>query len=83
MENHSAYDTYALFTAASSMQPTKGFPRFNPLKPWEMLLPDNAKKKPFQIPEIPPGVKKTILKYGNRLAGIPNGRKAIHFDFED
>jgi hypothetical protein len=35
------------------------------------------------MPEIPEDLRKTLFKYGNRLSGIPNGRKSIDFDFED
>ena len=36
------------------------------------------------MPEVPENVRKALLKYGNRLAGmIYTGRKSIDFDFED
>lgn len=85
MENRSAYSIYDVFTAASPTAPF-GFDisRFNPFAPWEMFVPDREQKKElFKLPEIPPAVMKVALKYGNRLAGIPNGRKHITFDFED
>jgi hypothetical protein len=32
---------------------------------------------------MPEEMRKLLLKYGNRISGIPNGRKSIDFDFED
>ena len=42
-----------------------------------------GKKKKYEMPEIPYDIRKMLLKYGNRLSGIPNGRKSIDVDFED
>ena len=84
MEGRSAYNIFDAFAAAPTAQPF-GFDltRFDPLAPWKMFMPKQERKKePFQMPEIPEGVMKAVLKYGNRLAGIPNGRKQITFDFE-
>ena len=33
--------------------------------------------------EIPDALRKAVLKYGNRITSIPNGRKSYPFDFED
>ena len=80
MENRSAYNIFDMFTA----EPAADLPRLHPLRPWEMLMPGAGKKQAQRkMPALPEGVMKTALKYGNRLAGIPNGRKPIHFDFED
>ena len=49
----------------------------------ELLKKVRDKKEAFKMPEIPEPLRKTVLKYGNRVAGIPNGRKQIDFDFED
>ena len=49
----------------------------------ELLKKVRDKKEAFKMPEIPEPLWKTVLKYGNRVAGIPNGRKQIDFDFED
>lgn len=86
MENNSAYNIYDLFTAPSSGDRTAGaWP--DPFALLEKLLPGENKgkkeKKPFTMPEIPDAVKKTVLKYGNRLSGLTTGRKQIDFDFEE
>ena len=80
MENRSAYNIFDLFTAAPSADAS----HFGPAGLWEMLEPDaGTKKKPFRMPEIPEGVMKVAMKYGNRLSGMMTGRKQINFDFED
>ena len=43
----------------------------------------DKKKKGFNLSELPEGIRKPLLKYGNRISGIPNGRKSINFDFDD
>ncbi len=35
------------------------------------------------MPEIPENVISVLLKYGNRLAGIPAGRETMDHDFEE
>jgi hypothetical protein len=55
-------------------------------KPWKLFVPEKKeeeKKKGFEMPELPEDVKKTVLRYGNRITSISNGRKHIDFDFED
>jgi acetyl esterase/lipase len=39
-------------------------------------------KKAFKMPEIPEDVMKAVLKYGNRVSGLSNGRRWIDHDFE-
>ena len=58
--------------------------RFNPLMPWKMFMPDMSDiKKQIPKPQVPEGVTKAVLKYGNRITSIPNGRKHITHDFEE
>ena len=80
MENNSAYNMYDLFNAGAS---GGGFTLSDLLKPWKLFMPDKPEKKHFKMPEIPESVTKAVLKYGNRLSGIPNGRRSMDFDFED
>ena len=42
-----------------------------------------AKKKGFKMPEIPEDVKNLVMKYGNRVSGLSNGRRWIDHDFEE
>ena len=84
MENHSAYDVFDLFTAASAANQSTGISEWNPLKAWGLFKQEKAKKKEeLELPPIPESFWKIVFKYGNRVAGIPNGRKQIDFDFED
>ena len=56
----------------------------DPFRPWKLFMPETkGKKKGFEMPEIPDDMRKMLLKYGNRISGIPNGRKSIDVDFED
>ena len=71
---------YDLFNAGAS---GGGFTLSDLLKPWKLFMPDKPEKKHFKMPEIPESVTKAVLKYGNRLSGIPNGRRSMDFDFED
>ena len=53
-------------------------------RPWKLFMPETeGKKKKYEMPEIPDDMRKLLLKYGNRISGIPNGRKSIDVDFED
>lgn len=70
MENRSAYNVFDLFTGAPSAKKAKD-------------KRDEEKDELFKLPEIPDDVWKTLLKYGNRLAGLMTGRKDIPADFED
>ena len=79
MENNSAYNSFDLFNTAPSDGPA--FPDILGLL--RRITGDGADGNRFKLPEVPENVKKAILKYGNRLSGIPNGRKSIDFDFED
>ena len=89
MENNSAYNAFDFFTAASSQSPTQsgGFfdiSKFNPFMPWKMFMPDMPDiKSKIKMPQVPENVTKAVLKYGNRITSIPNGRKHITHDFED
>ncbi len=81
MENNSAYNIFDLFNADTSTEndPLQGF---DPLRPWKLFLPQRKKGEGARLPEIPEDVRKKILKYGNRLSGISNGRRWIDHDFE-
>ena len=48
-----------------------------------LRITGGVSRKGFDLPEIPEELRKMLLKYGNRLSGIPNGRKSIDVDFED
>jgi acyl-coenzyme A synthetase/AMP-(fatty) acid ligase len=79
MENNSAYNSFDFFnTAPSGGKSAAAFPDI-----FGLLRRSKGEKKGFQMPEVPENVRKTVLKYGNRLSGIPNGRKSIDYDFED
>ena len=77
MENNSAYNVFDLFNMTSA----DGEPSF--LRLFGLNCKGKGEKKSIQMPEVPENVMKTLLKYGNRLSGIPNGRKWMDFDFED
>ena len=82
MENNSAYNIYDIFNAET----TSGegfFSEFDPFRPWKMFMPDFNMKEVFKKPEIPEGVMKAVLKYGNRISGLSNGRRWIDHDFEE
>ncbi len=82
MENHSAYNIFELFTGATSDSETDNFP--DPFVLLERLLYGEKKEKNgFTISKIPEGVRKGIMKYGNRILAIPNGRKWGTSDIED
>lgn len=85
MESRSAYGVFNELAATPDARPFGlDIARFDPLAPWKMFVPEEEQKQePFSLPEIPEGVMKAALKYGNRIAGIPHGRKHIEFDFED
>jgi acyl-coenzyme A synthetase/AMP-(fatty) acid ligase len=83
MENNSAYNVFDYFT--SPPQKSDSDFRFTDLfRPWKLFLPEKERKdKGFAMPEITDEMSKFLLKYGNRLAGIPVGRKSIDIDFEE
>jgi hypothetical protein len=83
MENNSAYNVFDYFT--SPPQKSDSDFRFTDLfRPWKFFLPEKERKdKGFAMPEITDEMSKFLLKYGNRLAGIPVGRKSIDIDFEE
>ena len=84
MENNSAYNAFDLFSAAAPAGKSEGFSFLDPFGLLGKLRPGQGEeKKRFKMPEIPESVMNAVLKYGNRLSGIPNGRKWIDFDFED
>lgn len=57
------------------------FEGFDPFRPWKMFMPQRKSGEGFKMPEIPEDLKKSMLKYGNRIAGIPNGRRWIDHDY--
>jgi acyl-coenzyme A synthetase/AMP-(fatty) acid ligase len=84
MENNSAYNVFDLFNAVPSEKKcNRGiFPELSDLT--EKLLPNiPKKKKALELPRIPEPWMKKLLIYGNRISGIPEGRKWMNFDFED
>ena len=85
MENNSAYNVFDLFNAAAPSDKSTGLISFlNPFGLLGRIVPGKSEeKKGFKMPEIPENVMKAVLKYGNRLSGISNGRKSMDFDFED
>ena len=83
MENHSAYDVFDLFTAVPVADSSADIPSWNPLKHWELFKQEKDQKGFLEKLKIPDPLWKIMLKYGNRVAGIPSGRKHIDYDFED
>ena len=92
MENNSAYNVFDLFTGGPSKghagqepEPSDGFPDFFSLwKKHKAALEKQAEKSPATIlSEIPQSIVKPIIKYGNRLISIPNGRRWTDHDIED
>ena len=88
MSNNSAYNAFDMFNSATASGETFDFSSFNPLKPLKMFMPDMEEIKKnikgnIRMPQVPDSVKKSVLKYGNRVSGLSNGRKQIDFDFED
>ena len=81
-KNDSAYTMYDLFNSGTSGS-SGGFTLSNLLEPWKLFTQEKPEKKQFKMPEIPENVMKAVLKYGNRLSGISNGRRWMDFDFED
>ena len=81
-KNDSAYTMYDLFNSGTSGS-SGGFTLSDLLKPWKLFAQEKPEKKQFKMPEIPENVMKAVLKYGNRLSGISNGRRWMDFDFED
>jgi hypothetical protein len=83
MENNSAYNVFDIFTTPVK-KGGQSFSFGDIFRPWKLFMPETEwKDKGFKLPEMSEETRKTLFKYGNRLAGIPNGRKAIDFDFED
>jgi len=83
MENNSAYNMFDLLTSPPAKS-DRDFSFTDIFRPWKLFMPEmKGKKKGFSMPEIPEDAMKILLKYGNRISGIPNGRKSIDFDFED
>ena len=83
MENNSAYNVFDLFTGAVPAAKS-ALPSFlDPFGLFGKKAEKSGKPEGFKLPEIPENVMKLVLKYGNRLSGIPNGRKSMDFDFED
>lgn len=84
MENNSAYNAFDMFYSATPDRIFFDISHFNPMKPWEMFMPDFKEiKKNVKMPEVPEEVKKAVLKYGNRITSVSNGRKHITHDFEE
>lgn len=85
MENNSAYNMFDLFTSPPSKSDKDELSLTDLIfKPWKLFLPDKDEEdKGLSLPEMPEEMKKLMLKYGNRISGIPMGRKSMDFDFED
>ena len=84
MENNSAYNFFDFMNADGS---DDGFDLRMLFHPQELvgafLRECGIDFGGIRMPEIPDSVMKTALKYGNRIAGMTNGRKQIDHDFED
>jgi acetyl esterase/lipase len=50
--------------------------------PWKSVTPKKDEERGFKMPEMPENLRKAVLKYGNRIAGLSNGRRWIDQDFE-
>ena len=74
MENNSAYNSFDLFNTSASDGPAI-------LGLLRKLTGEGENR--VKLPEMPESVRKAVLKYGNRLSGLPNGRKWMDYDFED
>lgn len=84
MQNNSAYNFFDFMNADESDDSFDFSMLFKPWKMMEKLMPElGIGSKKFEMPEIPESVMKDILKLGNRLAGMPLGKKEIDVDFED
>ena len=84
MENHSAYNIFDLFNAAAPSARTAGGSFFDPFGFFGSLSSEeDGGRRFFRLPEIPENVISVLLKYGNRLAGIPAGRETMDHDFEE
>ena len=75
---------FDLFNAAAPSARNSEGSFFDPFGFFGSLFSEeNGGRKLFRMPEIPENVMKALLKYGNRLAGIPAGRKKMDHDFEE
>lgn len=80
--NDAANGVTDLFAAAQSGDAAEDFP--NPFALLgKKLKGDKQEKKGFTMPKVPEGVLKAVMKYGNRIMAIPNGRKWVQHDIED
>ena len=82
IHNNSSYSLFELLNTAGASK-EDGADIFDMLMPWKMFMPHRQEKEAFRMPEIPENVRKTVLKYGNRLSGLSNGRRWIDHDFEE
>jgi hypothetical protein len=82
MHNNSAYSLFELLNTAGASK-DDGADIFDMFMPWKMFMHHRRAKEAFRMPEIPENVRKTVLKYGNRLSGLSNGRRWIDHDFEE
>ena len=71
-----------LFTAAQSGDAAEGFADPFALL-GKQLKGGKKEKKGFAMPKVPEGVVKAVMKHGNRIMAIPNGRKWVDYDIED
>ena len=79
MENHSAYNIFDLFQTENKGESAGGW------SPMQLFWPFSGmdKRNKPELPKMPEELWKVVLKYGNRLIGLPTGRKSYDFDFED
>ena len=77
MQNNSAYNVFDLFnTDSSESKQSDDNWFFGPKK-----RKKTAEKK--SVWNVPPELRKAVIKYGNRLTSISNGRVSIDHDFEE
>ena len=83
MQNNSAYNVFDLFNTGDSKEDSDSAWYQDPLKILERLISGEGFKPELPKIQIPKKVQKAILKYGNRISSIPNGRVSITHDFEE
>ena len=84
MINNSACNVFGLFNTEPSDKESDSFPFGDPfglVKKFRPRVPKDEKTR--TMPEVPEELRKLLMKHGNRLAGISNGRKWIEEDFEE
>ena len=81
MQNNSAYNVFDLFNMKETEKEEEG--SFDYEKALDFLFPIRVLFRKGKEFKISPELRKAILKYGNRITSIPNGRVSIDHDFEE